>query len=54
LHKLLGYDFQIQYKPRGENGPSDALSRCFLASLSTPKLDWLNELKTDIQEDENL
>jgi len=53
-HKLLGYDFEIQYKPGRENVPADALSRCFLAAWSTPSLDWLEQLKEDIKKDEQL
>jgi len=34
LHKLLGYEFTIQYKPRKDNIPADALSRSFYVAWS--------------------
>ncbi|GKB30446.1 ty3-gypsy retrotransposon protein [Tanacetum coccineum] len=46
--KLLGYDFEVHYKPGKENRVADALSRVeetqFL-SLSVPTFPWLNELR---------
>jgi len=54
LHKLLGYDFEIHYKPGNENVPTDALSRSYFAAWSTPNLDWLQILKTDLEHDEKL
>nr|GEZ50767.1 hypothetical protein [Tanacetum cinerariifolium] len=45
--KLLGYDFEVHYKPRKENRVADALSRIEesqLLSLSTPIFLWLQEL----------
>ncbi|GKC91091.1 ty3-gypsy retrotransposon protein [Tanacetum coccineum] len=46
--KLLGYDFEIHYKPGKENRVADALSRIEesqLLSLSTPIFPWLQELR---------
>jgi len=54
LHKLLGYDLEIHYKPGNENVPADALSRSYFAAWSTPNLDWLQILKTDLEHDEKL
>ncbi|WVZ01419.1 hypothetical protein V8G54_027488 [Vigna mungo] len=52
LSKLLGYDFEIQYRPGKCNSAADALSRlsqsqqehCLLI-LSIPQLDFLSDLK---------
>ncbi|XP_015953413.1 uncharacterized protein LOC107477848 [Arachis duranensis] len=54
LHKLLGFDFEIQYKPGRENVAADALSRCFFAAFYTPQLDWVTTLKEDLQADDSL
>nr|GEY60117.1 Ty3/gypsy retrotransposon protein [Tanacetum cinerariifolium] len=46
--KLLGYDFEVHYKPGKENHVADALSRIEesqLLSLSTPIFPWLQELR---------
>ncbi|GJW91288.1 ty3-gypsy retrotransposon protein [Tanacetum coccineum] len=46
--KLLGYDFEVHYKPGKENRVADALSRIEesqLLSLSTPIFPWLQELR---------
>nr|GEW13498.1 Ty3/gypsy retrotransposon protein [Tanacetum cinerariifolium] len=46
--KLLGYDFEVHYKPEKENHVADALSRIEesqLLSLSTPIFPWLQELR---------
>ena len=54
LHKFLGYDFEIKYKPGVQNVAADALSRCFFAAWSTPQLDWLQTLKEELVKDDKL
>ncbi|XP_015969943.1 uncharacterized protein LOC107493360 [Arachis duranensis] len=51
IHKLMGYDFEIQYKPGKENTAADALSRSFMAAWSCPKPEWFNTLKSEIEAD---
>lgn len=36
LHKFLGYDFKIEYKPSKDNQAANALSRMFALSWSEP------------------
>lgn len=36
LHKFLGFDFTIEYKPRKDNIATDALFRSFYMALSGP------------------
>ncbi|KAJ0585747.1 putative nucleotidyltransferase, Ribonuclease H [Helianthus annuus] len=46
--KLIGYDFEIYYKPGKENHVADALSRVTdpqLLTLSAPYFPWLHELR---------
>lgn len=46
--KLLGYDFEVHYKPGKENRVADALSRIDdsqLLSISVPTFPWLHELR---------
>jgi hypothetical protein len=52
LHKLLGYDFIVEYKLGKENIPDDALSRSFLMAWSQPKFEMLSSLKKDVTKDE--
>lgn len=46
--KLLGYDFELHYKPRTENRVADALSRVefhSMLALSASTTTWLNDLR---------
>ena len=50
--KLVGYDYEITYRRGTENMAADALSRIHetptVMALSSPQLDWLDELKEDM------
>lgn len=54
LHKFIGFDFRIEYKPDKDNQAVDALSRMMSLSLSAPECEFLEELKQEIAEDEHL
>jgi hypothetical protein len=54
LHKLLGYDFKIEYKPGKDNQAADALSRMFMFAWSEPHSMFLEELKTTLSSDTHL
>lgn len=52
--KLMGYDFEIHFKPGKENTVADALSRVDIPSLfaiSHPTATWLDELRAYYRDD---
>lgn len=54
LHKFLGYDFTIEYKPGCENLAADALSRSFFMAFSTPHAAVLTVIHDAINHDPHL
>ncbi|GAU35592.1 hypothetical protein TSUD_295280 [Trifolium subterraneum] len=49
LHKFIGFDFTIEYKPGKDNKAADALSRMFSLSWSEPQSQFLKDLHQEIQ-----
>ena len=54
LHKFLGYDFTIEYKPGKDNLAADALSRVMTLSWSEPENSIVLKLKEALQKDPKL
>jgi hypothetical protein len=54
LHKFLGYDFTVEYKPGKENLAADALSRVMLLAWSQPTSLFLQEFKQACTQDEEI
>lgn len=49
LHKFIGYDFTIEYRPGVNNLATDALSRVFTLSWSELKQQLLIDLKQELE-----
>ncbi|GAU10375.1 hypothetical protein TSUD_419040, partial [Trifolium subterraneum] len=54
LHKFIGYDFTIEYKPGKDNMAADALSRVCLMAWSKPEIALLEELRRSIEKDSQI
>ena len=54
--KLMGYDYEIEYRPGRENVAVDALSRLHgeLASITYPHPIWLKAVQCEAQVDPTL
>jgi hypothetical protein len=48
LHKFIGFDFTIEYRPGKDNKVADALSRMFSFSWSEPQSMFLTDLQQEI------
>jgi hypothetical protein len=51
LAKLLGYSYEIVYKPGAQNRVADALSRIQCLALSIPHMEFIEKLKAQLLED---
>lgn len=54
LHKFIGYDFTIEYKPGKDSLAVDALSRLFMMAWSEPQNRFLQDLQEAITANEQL
>jgi hypothetical protein len=53
LAKLLGYSYEIVYKPGAQNRVADALSRVHCLALSIPHLEFIDKLKEQLLKDDD-
>ena len=54
MHKFLGFDFEIQYKPGAENIPADTLSRSLAMAWSQLNVELIQNIKKAIGDDPEL
>lgn len=54
LHKFIGFDFKIEYRPGKENLAADALPRMLMLSWSEPQPHFLQDLKSAVAQDPQL
>ncbi|MCH84618.1 hypothetical protein A2U01_0005450, partial [Trifolium medium] len=52
LAKLLGYSYNIVYKPGAQNRVADALSRIHCLALSIPHMEFISKLKEQLIKDQ--
>jgi hypothetical protein len=52
LAKLLGYSYEIVYKPGAQNKVADALSRVHCLAITVPHLEFLERFKTQLSNDD--
>ncbi|XP_058746820.1 uncharacterized protein LOC131619773 [Vicia villosa] len=54
LHKFLGYDFTIEYKPDEDNKAADSLSRSFCFAMSIPMPPLISLIHQAVNDDPHL